>query len=259
MSNHFIMPYAGNKRSEYKEFIKNIDINKYNIIIEPFCGSSAISFNIWKNGGKDKIYYLNDLNRDIYEVYQLIKSDTPENILIELNKILETITDKEIFLTEFKKKNKTIYEILFFFKYYNIRVGLYPINNDRCKEFKFTKEQLLFFEFIKSPNVFITNGEWYEKFNEFKDDKEALFILDPPYLNSTNQLYNLNGNDNSGRMNVYEYFYNNAINNYKSKIVFILEDIWIIRLLFKNNISSSYAKKYETISKKKTTHLIISN
>jgi site-specific DNA-adenine methylase len=256
--NHFIIPYIGNKRGEFKEFIKMIDINKYNIIVEPFCGTSAISFNIWKNNGKDKTYYLNDLSRDIYDLYQLIKNDTPENILNELNNYKLTITDKETFLREFKRKDKTIYEKLFFLKFYAIRVGLYPLD-DRHKEFTFNKEQLLFFEFIKSDNVIITNGEWYNSFNDFKDNENAIFIFDPPYLNSTNTEYKLSDNDNKGKMNVYEYFYNNDISIYKSKVVFILEDIWIIRLLFKNYISSSYGKNYFNISKKKTNHIIINN
>ena len=41
-------------------------------------------------------------------------------------------------------------------------------------------------------------------------------------------------------------------------IVLCLEDNWIIKLLFKDYIKAEYNKKYE-MSKKKTTHLIITN
>lgn len=269
MSNHFIIPYIGNKRGEYKEFIKNIeDINKYNIIIEPFCGSSAISFNIWKDDiNKDKIYYLNDNDKILIEIYKLIKNENPDDILIKLNDILKTITDKEIFLKEFKKKDKSIYEILFFKKYYAMREGLYPIIERFKNGFKFNKEQLLFIDFIKSDNVIISNNEWIDIFDEFKDNENALFIFDPPYMNSCNDAYDL-GNIYKKNINVYEYFFNNDFNNYKSHIVFILEDMWVVKLLFKNNIKNSYFKLYQMNSmgkdkkinpKKKTNHIIITN
>ena len=60
-------------------------------------------------------------------------------------------------------------------------------------------------------------------------------------------------------INIYEYFFKNDIKNFKSKIFFILEDIWINNLLFQNvKKLCSYDKKYE-ISKKKTTHVLFSN
>lgn len=249
------MPYVGNKRNEYNDFIKNVNIDKYTNIIEPFCGSSAISFNIWLNDkDKNKIYYLNDIDNELIDIYNLIKIDTPDNILNEINKIRQLITDKEIFNTEFKKPNKTFYEKLFFKKYYCIRPGTYPLDN-RLPIFSFTKKQLLFFEFIKSDNVFITNDDWSILFDKFKDDKDTLIIFDPPYINSCNAFYNLANKINN---NIYEYFYNNNINSFNCKIFFILEDIWIIRLLFKNNINNTYFKQYNS-TKKNTNHIVISN
>jgi len=60
-------------------------------------------------------------------------------------------------------------------------------------------------------------------------------------------------------MNIYEYLCNNDIKKQKAKIYLILENIWIIQLLFKkNNKLLIYDKKYET-SQKKTNHVIICN
>lgn len=106
----------GNKRGEYK-YLKDYlgdDINKYNTIIEPFCGSSAISFNLWKDGYKDKLYILNDNDNDLIQIYNLIKTENPDDILIELNKILDRIPNKEIYIYEYKRKDLNIYEKLFF-------------------------------------------------------------------------------------------------------------------------------------------------
>ena len=60
-------------------------------------------------------------------------------------------------------------------------------------------------------------------------------------------------------MNIYEYLYHNNITQEKAKVYLILENMWIIKLLFQhNNILFEYDKTYEA-SKKKTTHILISN
>ena len=75
MTNHFIYSYNGNKRNEFKYLNTVIDdIDKYDTIIEPFCGSSAISFNIWLKY-PDKKYILNDNDKDLINLYNLIKNE----------------------------------------------------------------------------------------------------------------------------------------------------------------------------------------
>ena len=60
------------------------------------------------------------------------------------------------------------------------------------------------------------------------------------------------------KVNIYEYLYFNRITDMKALLLICLENIWIIKLLFLNNIKNEYAKKYQT-TKKNTSHLIISN
>jgi len=57
---------------------------------------------------------------------------------------------------------------------------------------------------------------------------------------------------------VYEHLYKNDIIKEKAKLYLILEDIWIIKLLFNKYIIQSYDKKYMT-TKQNTTHIIIYN
>ena len=57
---------------------------------------------------------------------------------------------------------------------------------------------------------------------------------------------------------MYQYFHDNKIENFKSKLHLILEDNWMIRLLFDKNIISIYSKKY-SVSTKQTNHIIIYN
>lgn len=120
---------------------------------------------------------------------------------------------------------------------------------------------MLFFDFIKNGNIIITCDEWINIFDKLKNDKEALFIIDPPYINSCNEMYNLNIGYKEN-INIYEYMFNNDLNNFLSRIIFILEDIWIIKILFKDNIKETYKKMYQMNNimggkgKKKTNHLI---
>ncbi len=59
-------------------------------------------------------------------------------------------------------------------------------------------------------------------------------------------------------INIYEYLYNNPISKEKSKIYLCLENIWIIKLLFKGYKFIEYNKKYE-MTKKTTSHVLIEN
>ena len=250
--NHFIISYAGNKRKEYKELKEVMNLDGITNIIEPFCGSSAISFNIWRENGDRFNYYLNDKSEKLMDIYKLMKTDTPEHIEKEMNKIKDIVKNKEDYLAIFKKKNPTIYEYLYYNRYFAIRVGLFNERNLTKSPFKLSKLQLEFIDFIKSPNVIISNNNWEVLFNEYKNDENSLFMLDPPYMQSCNTFYG------EQSLNVYEYLYLNPINTFKSKIYLMLENNWIIKLLFKDCSMNEYDKKYE-ISKKQTTHVIIKN
>ena len=151
---------------------------------------------------------------------------------------------------EFKQsKEQDIYQYIYFNKFNGLgKVGLYR----ECKFKDFTKQQYKFFEFIKTANIIFMNNDWYDVFKDYSNDDKALFFIDPPYLLSYNMFYQ---NFNT---NVYEFFSNNDIKQIKAKLILILENNWLIKLLFKNEKSFIYAKEYQ-VSRKKTSHIIISN
>lgn len=259
MINHFFFAYTGNKRNECDELINNYILNDNdndNInIIEPFCGSSAISFKIWLNNKNNNKYhyYLNDNDKIIIDIYELFKSETIEKINEELQNINNKINNKEEWNNYLKHGEENIYKYLYFRKYSQFgRIGFYPLNRP-INKIKLNAMQIKFIEFIKSPNVHLINNDWFNIFNNYKNDKNSIFIFDPPYIDSCNDFY-INKS-----LNVYEYFFNNKIESFDAKIYLILEDIWIIKLLFQNNkILESYKKKYE-LSKRNTNHIIIYN
>lgn len=254
MTNHFIFSYSGNKRNEFKHLNNVIDdIDNYDTIIEPFCGSSAISFNIWLKY-PDKKFILNDNNYNLIKVYNLIKNEDIETIKNRILDIKNKINnDKDLFNKMFKdfknSEEPDIYQYIYFnkFTFKNI-VGLYK----ECKFKDFTKQQYKFFKFIKTANITLINNDWFDVFKEYSNDEKALFFIDPPYLLSYNQFYK---NFNT---NIYEFFFNNNIKQFKAKLIFILENNWIIKLLFNGEKSFIYDKQYQ-ITKKQTNHIIISN
>ena len=55
MKNHFFFSYCGNKREEVEHIYNLLDLNNIDTIVEPFCGSCAMSYYIWTQN-KDKNY-----------------------------------------------------------------------------------------------------------------------------------------------------------------------------------------------------------
>ena len=253
MKQHFFMPYFGNKRQEVKELFNIVEPNldDINIIVEPYCGSCAFSFYISTLYPKRFQYILNDNNVHLINIFKILQDDEKaEKFYDDLNLLMDGL-DKEKY-NEIAKdaKNDTLKWFLIN-KHFNIHPGLYPHKGGRVKDFRTIKE-CKFLKFLKTENIKIFNNDALKVFEDYGNDKDVLIFMDPPYLAACNDFYD------SRNINIYEYLYNHKINTFKSFIMLCLEDIWIIRLLFKDDIKSKYEKKYEN-SKKKTHHIIITN
>jgi site-specific DNA-adenine methylase len=253
MKNHFLISYSGNKRDEVERIYNNIDFDDKKIIIEPFCGSCALSVYIALKHPKKYKYIINDNDKYLIELIKLAKNKKKfDKFINEINNICfkdNQFINKEIYYNLIKQDNLKGWYISK--KFYQIRQGLYPLK-------KVNKINLdgVFIDFIRNENVIIKNDDAITLINEYKDNKECIIFLDPPYLNSCNDFY-LNHNTN-----VYEYIYKHLddLKMYKSFIILCLEDIWIIRLLFDKLKDSFiiYEKLYQ-ITKRKTNHIIITN
>jgi site-specific DNA-adenine methylase len=254
MINHFIICYAGNKRSEYNYFAPYITYDNITNIVEPFCGSAAISFNIWKEH-KDKFnYYLNDNNQQLFEIYQLLKTIPLENIFNILNYEKKKIQTKEDFQNLVNKPSHNVFEYILIIKLSSWRFGFYdPKRNTSKRPYKPNSELILFAEFIKSKNVHITNNDWKTSFDEHKDNFESIIICDPPYLQSDNKFYA------NPTLNIYDYIKNNDINHHQAHIYFVLEEIPEVMELFKRNLKLTTYNKTYNITKKETKHVLYSN
>jgi len=93
MKNHFYISYSGNKRNEVVEIYDNINFENVDTIIEPFCGTSAISYYIWLKHPNMK-FILNDSNIFLKEMYDIFQDDELINefeneylsLIVDINK-----------------------------------------------------------------------------------------------------------------------------------------------------------------------------
>jgi site-specific DNA-adenine methylase len=229
-------------------------LDEIKTIIEPFCGSSAVSFYISTKHPKRFRYILNDIDPSLTELYKIMQSDVKPfekeiNLLIdEFNTFKDDIKRKEWYNQ--LKKSTSIYSYLFTNKYFNLRSCLYP-TFDRLKSIKpFKFSDYPIYRFLQEEDVTILSKEGINIIQEY-DYKDHLIILDPPYISTCNSFYI--GKD----MNIYEYLLNNR--EFNSKLIIILEDIWMVNLIFKDYLRSKTYKKSYNLSQKKTNHVIFSN
>jgi site-specific DNA-adenine methylase len=245
------MAYVGNKRNEFNELYEMIKDNLENIdtIIEPFCGSSAFSYFLSLKHPKKFKYILNDGDTSLIECYKIFQDDDKLNDLITAMDGFCLNIDKEKYNALCKVDH--IHNWFLKHKIYCMRHGLYPTKGKINTDFKKLKTVPII-NFLKTENIEFSTKDGAEIVEKYKNDSNVLMFLDPPYLLSCNALYeNASGN-------IYEYLYNNNISNYSAKIYLILEDVWIIKLLFKEQIKKIYNKHYE-MSRRNTNHIIISN
>jgi len=249
--NHFIFSYAGNKRQEVKNIYDHVSdrlTNDIKNIIEPFCGTSALSFYISLQHPKKFTYYLNDNNKHLIELYKIMMDEKKsEDFLKDVNDILKDDMNKE----KYKKIIKEDTVISFYIKskiFYKIP-GLFPLIY-KYKEVKFDAPII---NFLRTEKIILSCDCAIKIYEDKKMKSKNFIFMDPPYIMACNSFYN---NQN---MNIYEHINKNNFINEKSKIIFCLENNWIIKLLFENYTNKIiYDKRYE-ISYKTVKHIIISN
>ena len=262
--NHFITHYKGNKRNECPFIMDALNFSRKNNIVEPFAGSCAMSFFIWKRYQNCFNYYINDIDAKLYEIYILLKTTSIEEIEENINRVRNELLSNENrpqFHKSIFKNNRDIYDYIFVNKYCMYGMShLCLINTEFSKNekrlqkpFKISPLQKEFIKFLKSPNVFITNDDFKTLYEEHKNNSKSIILLDPPYVNTHSSFYQSNDID------IYKYFSDNSIKKNKASTYVIVDDNWIMRLVFKDcHILSVYDKKYEIVHKK-VKHIIFSN
>lgn len=249
--NHFFLPWYGNKRTECKTIYDNLNLDGIETIVEPFCGTSAISYYISTLHPLKYTYYLNDNNPLLIQLYEISKNEEKFNQLIcDLNELRTVISNK---IKYDELDIKTFIGWVYKNKIYSIRPGLYPLLRDRGPDIFNKMLYMPILNFLRTEKIIFTCECGIKILNNFKDNSKALVFLDPPYLQACNDFYS--NSDTS----IYEYLFKNPILEYKCKIYLCLELNWIIKMLFEKYEIIEYGKRYTGSKKKSVIHGIIKN
>lgn len=260
MKNHYFTAYVGNKRKEIKDILPFINLDNITTILEPFAGSSAMSYYISTQYPNRFKYILNDNDKINYDLYNISRdTERTENFNNQINKLIDEFNkytddvNRKIFYNSID--TKTLEGYIFKHKYYSIRCGLYPMICRINKIKPYDLKDFPIYDFYNNENIIYENMDGVEFINKYNHDEDKLFLLDPPYLASCNDFYN------NSDCNIYEWVFNNKamLLDSKNKIIFILENMWIIKLLLNDFKILFQYEKYYDLSHKKTTHIIYSN
>jgi len=262
-TNHFIFPYIGNKITEEPHIIPYltsiIDKNNITTIVEPFTGSASLSYMIWKHYPNKKFkYILNDTDKNLINFYNTLKNTSEEDLKkmeSDYFDIVKNIQTNEQYNHFIKQEGLMPYFVKY--NFYNINPGRFPalkLNNHKINIYRLNILESGIYQFIKNNDIEFNLGDGIPLFDKYKDDKQTLIISDPPYINLCNSSYNYkDGSD------MYQYIYNNDTLTYKSHLIFIVQKMWIINLLFEDwNTLNTYHKMYN-ITKRKVEHVILYN
>lgn len=264
MKNHFFFSYSGNKRTEVKNIYVSISLNeedntfnnpKIKTIIEPYCGSSAISYYIWTKHGDKFNYILNDGDTILIELYKILQDVDKTNELQHIvNKTIQEIREEP---DEAKRKIlynkiniKTVEGFYIKSKFHSIRIGLFPRNN-KWKDVNLHNSPII--NFIRNPYVKISNRDGLDLTMELDKDDSNLIILDPPYLFTCNSEY---GTGSLSSFKIYEYLTKRPPDA-KAHIFAILENMWFINFIYPHNKKIVYKKQYTGFSHKISEHVVI--
>jgi len=244
--NHFIIGYKGNKREEIKYIIKDIDFTNIKYIVEPFCGSSALSYHLSLLYPNKFKYILNDNNNNLIKLYNIMKD--PKKILFF--KVMIELLMKNINKIKYLNLVDDVYKYYIHHKIYKIMPGLFP--NDNRKYNLNLKGPII--NFLQNEKVKIYNIDAIDIYDKYKNKKNALIFLDPPYLFNTA----IGEYGKQCNYNIYEHVYYNKMENENAIILFCIEKNWMIDLLFNKFKIIKYNKTYRN-KNRKTTHIIINN
>jgi len=254
MSSLFYFQYDGNKRTEIKHFNDYLTNTTYDKIIEPFCGSCAISLhNYIKNNKKHIKYYLNDIETNLINFLNDVKNGKINEYFNFVNSLENRNTDA---YNEIKQKYKNDENNVLYWFYHrslhNFHVGVNPFNHKSRKAKGYLKNKYeSTTDFFMSSNVILSNCDFVEIMERYKNDEMAMLFLDPPYFDSCNMSYNTycssNKSDEDGTKCDGSYMYVYLLNFMKTckcKVIFIHRTVSIIEYIFKEFKTIDYLKQY---------------
>ena len=256
MKNHFFVKYWGNKRSEVEEIYKYLDFDNIKYIIEPFCGSSALSYYISTQQPKKYIYVLNDIDKNLIKLYKIAQDEIKYNFFICMYELLWR-TCKDNNKPKYKELINNNDVVCWFLKskFCSFFPALYPLNNtgQNIKSIKDLYNKPII-NFLRNEKIIFYNEDAYNLIMKY-NKSNCLFFCDPPYLLTSNSEYN-SGTLENKNFNIYQELLFNK-EQFKTNLYFVLEYMWVIKGLYNDNLIHKYKKKYTGKNKKIVYHCIL--
>lgn len=218
--------YMGNKHKLIKHGLIDLFPQDIDTFIEPFCGSGVVSMNVKANK-----YILNDVDKNTFELLNIFKTNTSDEIIDHINKrVKEFDLNKES--VDNRRKGITKDDVEKYKENYKVFCDFYNESEDRdaldlytltffsfCHTFNFAKEKennrfkfnsgkgngcfsdthyikiIDGCDFFSNINVQLNKRGFKELLK--KANTNDFIYLDPPYSN-TNATYNSKNGDNDG-------------------------------------------------------------
>jgi DNA adenine methylase len=242
-----IKPFGrtGGKNYSVKYLLKLIP-NNFNTYVELFSGGATLFFKLQKS----KIEVINDLDKDIYDIFNALKYDNLNDKIEKLRQPTQTQFDNYKNNTDGFSKLLTIKtSFAGLCKTYNkYRFSGISLKNTRTikTNFDIYKERL--------KDTIILNNDFKKVIEEY-DNEDVFFYLDPPYTTTLNtKIYKYNS------VTPQEIY--NALHSIKGKFMLSYNDTNEIRQIFKEFRIEEITTRYSPTSKaniKIVKELIIMN
>jgi len=247
--NHFYYSYVGSKNSEIPQFAAWLPTDQSTAIVEPFAGSAAVSYHLWTLGHRN--IHISDRDPFLVELWRRVKDDDERRRLIDEATAAVAAINSKAEYDEFKK-TKTFISELVGVTWYHFRQHMAPLKFTNKPNFEelFNRPYTRFMQDI-TPIA----SDFVAACERWRNDPNAFIFIDPPYVNEDNNFYH-----NDGSIFDLEAMYTYLLDLMHSpcKVLIIVSDKLLMRLLFKDYIKGMYAKTY-ALSRKKCNHMIIAN
>ena len=265
---YFYFPYQGGKTKDFKNIYDLVDISKFNVVVEPFCGSCAISLNFYVKH-KELSYHVNDIDETLISFLKDVKVNGSNRYFKYVNDILQEYTNEKHnkIIEKYKKTPSNLKYWFYYRKIYNIRPGLFDKRRNEKSSIDISK-YIVADTFFK--NAKITCKDYTKILNKYVDESDVFIFLDPPYLDSCNSSYTSSTKKNQvsktetcKKDNTKIYIdILNFLRICKCGVLMIINDNSINRYIYNDYIKDSYLYKYRNTSistgtKNITSHLII--
>jgi site-specific DNA-adenine methylase len=268
---HFPLVYFGNKRKEVDEILKGVDVTAYDTIVEPFAGSSAVSFACWQRGFNG-LFVINDTDPMLMKMYEFVRKNGITPLFDYCNENCNEDVWKEHHAKR-KDPDRNVFE-WFYQRKMTTSYGWQKMPKE-WKVKRITKKMLEFEEFLKTANIHFSCDDYSNVIEKHKKNTKAMIFLDPPYFQSHNQQYhgNLTSHDDIGDYNDGTKMFCDFADLFESKekiahVILVVNAPALLVRVYKKFIRSTYLFTYslnirrgkegsEKIAKNKANHIIV--